>query len=203
MSSFAEVDDLGQPVSIINAVDGMDVEENYQGSNILREIPEDISPQDILERWMWRNGQWSVRPERPSSFHRWDGASEEWVFDAQGAKEEAIRAIEGVAEQARNRYITSGSGQAMEYESAAREAERYLAGDPGAYPMLQADVDAGIAEDMDQAAQLILGMRGQWETIGSEVRKIRLLHKRLLGAAGTYEEVTQIRQQALAQLNAL
>jgi len=90
------------------------------------------------------------------------------------AKAAAKQAIDAAAEQVRARYLTPGSGQALEYEAVHREAERRLAGEPGAYPMLQADVDAGLATDLDDAATLVSQMRAQWETVGAAIRRLRL-----------------------------
>lgn len=123
--------------------------------------------------------------------------------DLNAAKTAAKRAIDDAAELTRRRYLTPGAGQAMEYEAVVREAERRLAGKPGAYPMLQSDVDAGLASDLDDAATLVMQRRSQWETVGAAIRSLRLARKRDLDGANTQAMVAQIREQAKAELDAL
>ena len=120
--------------------------------------------------------------------------------DLAAAQAHAKQRIDEAAESARTKYITPGSGQAMEYEAAAREAERFIADQPGPYPMLQADVDAGLASDLWAAAQLVLGMRGAWEPVGAEIRRVRLQAKREVDQAATQAQVAQIRDAALSAL---
>ena len=123
--------------------------------------------------------------------------------DLSEAREHAKRVIDETAEQVRLKYITPGSGQAMEYEAAAKEAERFLEGKPGAYPMLQADVTAGLSPDLNHAALTVIGMRGQFEMLGSGIRTLRLSAKRQVDLASTQAAVAQIREQALATLATL
>lgn len=105
-------------------------------------------------------------------------------------KTESKARIDFEAESARQRYITAGAGQAMEYQEAAEEAVRYTAtGGAGAYPMLQASVDAGEAPDLAAAAALITGRENAWATIGAEIRRLRLTAKRAVDAATTVEQV--------------
>lgn len=119
------------------------------------------------------------------------------------AKKAAKRAIDDAAEVARGRYLAAGAGQAMEYEALIREAERYLQGRPGAYPMLQAGVDAGETPDLNAAANLVVNKMAQWEMVGAKIRRVRLARKREVDAAGTQSEVAQIRNQAKSDLGAL
>jgi len=126
---------------------------------------------------------------------RWDSLAE--------ARENAKHIIDQQAERTRLKYITPGSGQAMEYEAAVREAERFMAGEQGSFPMLQADVSAGLAPTLVAAAQLVLGMRAAWEPLGAGIRTIRLSAKRQVDLATTQAQVAQIREQAVAQLLSL
>jgi hypothetical protein len=108
----------------------------------------------------------------------------------------AIAKIDADAETARLKYITAGAGQALEYQEAAEEAARYIAtGGAGAYPMLQASVDAGEAPDLATAAALIGARENAWATIGANIRRLRLTAKRAVDAATTVEQV-----QAAAQV---
>jgi hypothetical protein len=98
--------------------------------------------------------------------------------------------IDREAEEARLRYITAGAGQALEYQEAAEEAVRYAAtGGAGAYPMLQASVDAGEAPDLATAATLIGARENAWATIGATIRRLRLTAKRAVDAATSVDEV--------------
>lgn len=115
----------------------------------------------------------------------------------------ARRKVDEAAEAVRIRYLTPGSGQALEYEAAHREAERRLQGIAGTYPMLQADVDAGLAVDLDDAATLVVQTRAQWETLGAVIRTIRLGAKHQIGQAQTQADVAQLRDGAIAQLESL
>lgn len=109
--------------------------------------------------------------------------------DLATVKAEAKAQIDLDAEHARLRYITAGAGQALEYQEAAEEAVRYAAtGGAGAYPMLQASVDAGEAPDLAAAAALITGRENAWATIGANIRRLRLTAKRGIEAATTVDE---------------
>lgn len=119
------------------------------------------------------------------------------------ARADAKRQIDEAAEKTRLKYITPGSGQAMEYEAAAKEAERYVEGKPGTYRMLQADVDAGLSADLVVAAASVLGMRAQFDVVGSAIRTVRLSAKRQVDEAATQAEIAQLREAAVASLAAL
>jgi hypothetical protein len=119
------------------------------------------------------------------------------------AKEHAKRTIDEAAEAARARYLTPGSGQALEYEAAHSEAQRFLSGGDGPFLMLQADVDAGLAPSLTHAAMLVAGMRQAWEHIGSGIRTIRLSGKAQVSAATTHAQVVEIREQTVSALSAI
>jgi hypothetical protein len=110
--------------------------------------------------------------------------------DLATVKAETKVRIDEAAETARLRYITAGAGQALEYQEAAEEAARYAAtGGAGAYPMLQASVEAGEAPDLATAATLIGARENAWATIGANIRKLRLTAKRAVDAAISVDEV--------------
>lgn len=112
------------------------------------------------------------------------------VRDLATVKSESKARIDREAEAARLQYITDGAGQALEYQEAAEEAVRYAAtGGAGAYPMLQASVDAGEAADLAAAAALITSRENAWATIGANIRRLRLTAKRGIEAATTVEQV--------------
>lgn len=117
------------------------------------------------------------------------------------AKMDAERLIDEAAEKIRLEYVTPGSGQAMEYEAASREALEYIGNPEGSFPMLQADVSAGLSPDISTAASAILAMKSQFESVGAIIRTRRLLHKRLIREATTQKEVAQRRIAGLEALN--
>jgi hypothetical protein len=88
------------------------------------------------------------------------------------------------AENARLKYITPGSGQALEYREAADEATRWaeLSGQ-GVYPMLQASVDAGEAPNLAAAAAMISQRENAYAIIGATIRRLRLSAKRAVDEA--------------------
>lgn len=116
------------------------------------------------------------------------------------ARQDAARQVDEAAEAARLRYITPGAGQAMEYEAAASEAAQHAAGAPGPWPMLQAEVDAGLSADLAGAAQAVASARAAWSVIGAEIRRIRLAGKFAILNADTYAAVVQARIAAIAEL---
>lgn len=122
-----------------------------------------------------------------------DGVTRIWQVTPRelgAVKADAKARIDLDAEAARLRYITAGSGQAMEYQEAAAEAVRYVAtSGAGAYPMLQASVDAGEAANLAAAAALITAREDAWATIGANIRRLRLTAKRAIDAATTVEQV--------------
>lgn len=91
----------------------------------------------------------------------------------------------------------------MEYQYAAAEAQAQQAGEPGPFPMLQADVDAGMAVDIPGAAELVLTTRSSWEIVGAGIRSIRLRAKRQVDLASTQAQVAVIRNAAVAELKAI
>ena len=114
----------------------------------------------------------------------------------EAAQSYALRAVDEAAEQTRGRYLSSGSGQAMEYEEAHRQAVAFQSDPSVAYPMLEADVEAGLAPTVAEAAALVMQRRGEWEVLGKLIRSTRLKAKREIREVTTQREVAQIREQA-------
>lgn len=115
----------------------------------------------------------------------------------------ATQAVDEAAERARLKYISAGAGQALEYEAAQREADIFLRNGVGGrpeYPMLQADVDAGVAVDLQAAAQRVAAARDGWEAAGAGIRRERLRAKRLIAEASTRHEALSARDAGLAAL---
>lgn len=110
--------------------------------------------------------------------------------DLETVKAECKAIIDRDAETSRLKYITAGSGQALEYQEVADEAARYQeAGGLGSYPMLQASVDAGEAANLAAAAALVLQREAAWATAGSTIRRLRIAAKLAISAATTIDQV--------------
>lgn len=202
MHKVVVVDSFGIPLFTSSYQTDEDAQEAVQANHPNAFIVEPgTDDNEIMSSWVRSGGSWSTRPKAPSEYHVWSDGS--WVWDEQRAKGIAKREIDQMAENVRMKYVTPGSGQAMEHEAAHREAEQYLEGKPGAYPMLQADIAAGLAADLDGAAQMVMQMRSQWELLGAAVRRIRLQSKRQIDQMSSQAEVEQVRDQAIAQLGAL
>jgi hypothetical protein len=147
--------------------------------------PPDVGPGQVA---VFRDGAWSVEPE-PAP----EPPLAPTVADL-------CARIDAAAEQVRARYITPGAGQAMEYEEATRQARAALAvgvePEAGAYPMLDADVQAGTINpgtgepvaSVLAAAGVVVAMRQQYEVIGADIRRLRLAAKAAVRAAATQAE---------------
>ncbi len=92
--------------------------------------------------------------------------------------------IDADAEQARLKYITAGSGQALEYQQVADEARAFAEG-KGEYPMLQASVTAGEASSLAEAAALVVKRNSAWAAVGASIRQLRISAKLAVNAATT------------------
>lgn len=110
--------------------------------------------------------------------------------DLATVKAEAKTAVSVGAEQARGKYITTGSGKAMSYQQVASEAVRYVAtSGAGAYPFLQARVTSGRYADLAAAATGTLAIEQQWATIGSSIDMLEDKAKLAIDAATTVDQV--------------
>ena len=119
------------------------------------------------------------------------------------AQTDACSRVDTVAEQVRLKYLTPGSGQAMEYEEAYRQALEFVSNPSGHYSMLEADVEAGLCETVEEAASAVIAMRQKWEQAGQTIRQIRLCAKRRIREATDTATVVRIREQAIAELQAV
>lgn len=105
--------------------------------------------------------------------------------------------IDAEAERLRQTLITPGSGQAMEYQEAQRQAEAALAGTDAeatavAYPMLAVTIGIDVdpltgqpATDIKGVARAIHAAWSLWLAIGSQIRGARLAAKAAVEAATT------------------
>lgn len=120
-------------------------------------------------------------------------------------KAKAALDVDTSAEDARARFLTAGSGQAMEYDATAACARRAMAAleaDPSTplvgtdYPWLQAELEAlaeaGTTVSLADVATQIAVTTAQWTAIGAEIKRLRRTAKLLIENCGTAEEVAAI-----------
>lgn len=127
------------------------------------------------------------------------------------AIEYANKLIDKAAEKARERYITPGAGQAMEYLAAVEESKLKLKDSEANTPLLRATVEAGVGNPLTmlpisnelEAAQVSLEMYNQWILVGAEIRKQRLFFKNQIRRAASQAEVAEFREQAIQTLDLL
>ena len=107
--------------------------------------------------------------------------------------------IDSQAEAEREKYITSGSGQAMTYMQKATEAKALVAAsDPVAsdYPLLAAEV--GItANTIEEVAAIVNAAYAQWQQVGAAIEAARLGAKAALNAASTVEDLHRVLQSVV------
>lgn len=134
-------------------------------------------------------------------------AKEEAAFEAARAPvlaSEQVRVlgeIDTAAEQARQRYITAGEGQAMVYREKADQARGYAeAGYGDTVPgLVQAEADA-TGDTARAAADAILATRVTWLDKATTVERIRRTAKVAVRAASDVETVWAARDTALSDL---
>lgn len=108
-------------------------------------------------------------------------------------KADATVAVDRGAEMARLRFITSGAGQALEYQATEAEARRAVV-DPSpdfaGYPFLAAEWHAGgnVGGVVD-IADVVLVQTAAWQMVGSEIKRLRRTAKIAIDAATSAAEV--------------
>jgi hypothetical protein len=114
--------------------------------------------------------------------------------DLAGLKERKKVTVDTMAEQARSKVVTNGSGQAMTYIRKAEAARAYLAGQTISAPQMQRIEDEAARLDItvQDAAEQIVGIADQWEAIDAQIDSIRLTTKANIDAALTGEEIDSI-----------
>lgn len=117
-------------------------------------------------------------------------------------KEEAKRAVDLAAGQARARYITTAPGQEMVYILKTQEATQCVNDStPSAekYPFVAADSIA-FGVDLMTAAQMILAVQQQWFVLGAKIEEIRLTAKETINSKLRESTVIAARDTAINQL---
>ena len=135
---------------------------------------------------------------------------ETWSYSfTPGAREAMLRKTDEQAEARRSLFFTAGSGQALEYQEARREArvvaalpaEEAIA--PGRFPFLEADI--AVTElpgagrkviTVREAAAVVLAAHEAWRRAGAAIRARRLAAKRAIASAATDSEAFGIYRRA-------
>lgn len=118
--------------------------------------------------------------------------------DIEKIRADALTKVDAAAEWARLKFITSGSGQALEYQATQIEALKVVAlgVEPLAIdvPWLVAERDAMAVVNVEitlmGVAQMIVGLMTAWTQAGAEIKYLRRTAKLLIKAAATVEEIT-------------
>lgn len=95
----------------------------------------------------------------------------------------ACAVIDYRAESERQKYITPGYGQALEYRETQQEALLWQKGDPESdYPFLMAEAQA-IKDALDQTVTIemvieeVINQWRQWQKLGSQIKRMRRARK--------------------------
>ncbi|GJD93344.1 hypothetical protein [Methylobacterium iners] len=124
------------------------------------------------------------------------GVPDDALFGAY--KADLMAQVDNAAERLRNRMLTPGSGQAMEYQEVQAQAVAALkapsSATPAKYPMLAASIGIDIdpttnepANDVVGVARAITAAYDLWQEAGASIRGIRLAGKKAIAEATTVE----------------
>lgn len=115
------------------------------------------------------------------------------------AKAVALQQVDRAAETARLRFLTPGSGQALEYQATEVEARAYAAAgylefDPETYPFLQAErlavqAATGALPEAQATAQAVIAQADAWRQAGSAIKAFRRAAKLRIEAATAQAEI--------------
>lgn len=114
--------------------------------------------------------------------------------DLDAAKAAAKKAIDAAAEEARQRYITPGAGQAMTYQAKSAELARYDTDTnpvKADYPFLSAEIGV-TAPSLSAVADVVREALAGWTIVGGAIERARLKAKAGVDAAKTAQEANAI-----------
>ena len=100
----------------------------------------------------------------------------------------ALARIKAQAGATRARYISTIPGQEMIYLAKEREAAAFLAGEPGDYPFLSAEVGE-TGQTIEQVAQVVLNLATAWRAIGAGIEALRVRANAAVAAAEDVDAV--------------
>lgn len=160
-------------------------------------VPESVShlsDEALLQTLYLKSGNVCQRPEKPNQFCFWDFQLEHWVEDTVSASSFYLGEVDHLAEEARSKVATPGSGQAMTYEVKHQEA---LA---GGGRMLQAEAEA-LGMTLQEVVDSVLAARQAWLVAGGQIEVARLKAKKDIRAATTAGEMHQITEALRQELS--
>lgn len=120
--------------------------------------------------------------------------------DIENALEHYLALADRTAEERRERFITTFSGQSMTYEAKYQEAKRYPQGNR--WPFLEAEATA-TGSTVSEVAASVLEARTKWEEIGAEIEGSRLKAKKAIRSATTSAAMYSAVQDLKAELASL
>lgn len=113
----------------------------------------------------------------------------------------AMAIIDYAAELERQKYITPGYGQAMEYRETQQEALTWREGDPESdYPFLLAEVQA-VKDALDQKVTMkmvvdeVLHQWRQWQEVGAGIKRLRRARKLRIGQLDNEEAIVKVLEE--------
>ena len=149
-------------------------------------------------------------PARPSAWHVWDYATNQWALEA-NAISSAIQAakhdIDAAAGAARARYLTIAPGQDATYAAKYAEAIAYVAAaypvDTAPYPWIAAEANStGLSPQA--AADRIKAIGDYWGRVkGPQIESTRIAGKDSLFGMETVEQIDAHRAAVVDQLNSM
>jgi hypothetical protein len=161
-------------VEVVLPLDGLSLVEMFHPDLLSQFVP---CGDQVQPGWVLVDGEFAPPPALPMNL---------------SALKVALKSqIDEAAERERLKYITPGSGQALEYQQAAAEATILLAAiasdpqhepDPDDYPMLMASIGLD-GETLMVVATTVATMHRQWQAVGSAIRSARLAAKKAIDEA--------------------
>jgi len=126
--------------------------------------------------------------------------------DLDKKRAEAKGDVDREAEQARLRFITWGTGQAMVYSEKSDEATDFVAAgypsDVSSYPFIQAEMNA-LGKTAAEVADGILVQKSAWIAIGAAIEEARLKGKRDIDDATDEAGILSVRDVTVSTLKAI
>lgn len=126
--------------------------------------------------------------------------------DLAALKIAALARVDVAAEAARMAFLTTGAGQAMEYQATEAEGRAYVnalsAGqspDLANYPFIKAEYDAmteaaGTPPDVMDVVYMVVGMANLWIMAGAEIKRLRRAAKLAIESATTPTQIRAAQQ---------
>ena len=161
---------------------------------------------DVLDRMMAEQGRVEITADQYAQIQT--GGSWTLVngvltakaapFDLARARVAAIGRVEHEAEYARQKFLTPGFGQMLEYQATLADARAVASMEPDApvvdtdYPWLAADIDATHSMTFREAAAAVIARASAWTIAGAAIKEQRLRAKAQIRGAVSKEAIEAI-----------